>query len=148
MRNGRTVTELLFSEYLRGDVTGRRFDKDIWWDIRFINAWSDVMRRLPEDTLLVRYETLKQETETQLQRICRFFHIPADARLIEQAIAASSKDRMSEKESPDEELQVVRSGSTHPFDSYSQEDRQFVSQVLDGHLRYPLGSDYADWTMK
>lgn len=136
-----------FSEYLRGDVAGHRFDKDIWWDIRFVNAWSGVRQRLPNATLLVHYETLKRETETELQRICEFFRMPTNPELIDQAIAASSKQRMSEHENPDEELPVVRDGAGHPFDSYSEEDRRFVTQVLDRYLRDPLGYDYADWSV-
>lgn len=138
--------DVSFSEYLRGDVAGRRFDKDIWWDIRFINAWSGVMGRLPDVTLLVHYETLKSETETGLQRICGFFRMPADSEIIKEAIAASSKERMSAKESPGEELPVVRAATSHPFEVYSLDDQRFLTGVLNEHLRNPLGYDYADWS--
>lgn len=136
-----------FAEYLRGDVTGRRFDKDIWWDIRFINAWSSVMCRLPDATLLVHYEALKRKPDIGLAQICEFFSIPVDREIIEQALAASSKKHMSAKERPDEELRVVRVASKHPFESYAQDDRRFVTQMCSRYLRDPLGYDYADWSV-
>ena len=31
-----------FSEYLRGDMKGHRFNNDIWWCIRYYNAWGPI----------------------------------------------------------------------------------------------------------
>jgi len=61
-----------FSEYLRGDVRGKRFNSDIWWCIRFNNAWGRVLETIPETTTLIKYEAMKEDTYTEFSKLVKF----------------------------------------------------------------------------
>ena len=50
-----------FSTYLRGDNSSKKFYSDIWWSIRFLYGWCWIRRRVPTNTLVVKYEELFKE---------------------------------------------------------------------------------------
>lgn len=136
-----------FSEYLRGDVGGRRYDKDLWWDVRFVNAWSGVLHRMSGAALLVHYEDLEEKPALQVRRIWQFLGLPEpDSSVFQRAVTLSGKEQMATRENPDEELQVVRQTRRHPFEWYSDTDREFFEEVCNRYLHDNLGYDYVDWS--
>jgi len=134
-----------FSEFLRGDPAGRRFDKDIWWDIRFLGAWGRMLEAQPERTHLVRYEALREAPVEKLAEICRFLGLKVSGTdTLETAVAASSKDRMQAQENPDQ-LYVVSKEERNPFDWFSEQDRVFFTDTCRRNLKHWFGYDYAAW---
>ncbi len=136
--------QLPFSDYLRGDVHGRRFDCDLWDSIRFLNAWGAVRRRLPEQCLVVRFEDLRTEVVSQVRRIWAFLQLPeVDVAVFERAAAASSKEQMARKESRlRKHGTVVRPDGGDPLERYSPSDRAFFMDACDRYLRHSFGYDY------
>lgn len=145
---------IAFSEYLRADLaalhkagTRRRFDKDIWWDIRFQNSWAKMLALMPEQMRLVRYEDLRRDTAGQLADIARFLGLPeAGAEDLAYAIAQSSKEAMSKKEAPGAKYTVVRKDEANPLAAYSDEDKRFFLQTYRKYCRADFGYDLeAGW---
>jgi hypothetical protein len=135
-----------FSEYLRGDPNDKRFDFDIWWDIRFCNAWGRMLKRYPDTTHVVHYEKLMSDTTSELERCCRFFGIRyKGSSALEHAIAACSKDAMEKRQSV-ETGQVVRRENRSAFEWYNDEDKDFLMQTCSSYLKHNFGYDYNDWS--
>jgi len=135
-----------FSTYLRGDPAGRRYDKDIWWDIRFLNAWSRVLERMPERVLVLRYEDLRADPVRSLRAVWRHFGL-AEQPALEYALAAERADKrtMARVERPGDDLKVVRLDERSPFAWYAPADREFLVLTLAERLRADFGYDYARW---
>lgn len=134
-----------FSEFLRGDPLNKRFDKDIWWDIRFYNAWGRFAARWPDDTQVIRYEALERDPIGPLRAACRFLGIRVRGeRSLVRAIEESSKEKMVRLES-NGGLQVVRRDERNPMSWYSQQDRHFVTQICARYLKYTFGYDFNRW---
>lgn len=133
-----------FSRFLRGDITGKAYDCDIWDSIRFMNAWGRVVRKMPESTLVLRFEDLKANPVGQTRRVWRFLGLPrVDDSLLVQAVAASSKERMQEKEQRSMKTgTVIRRQQRNPLDEYSADDQRFLIEACRRHLRYDFGYDY------
>jgi hypothetical protein len=137
-----------FAEYLRGDLGRRRFDKDIWWDIRFMNAWGALVTRHPSRSLVVRYEDLRADAPTWLARVLEFLAVPlADrAAAIGAALAVASKEQMAALDLAPEGTPVVRDEQRAWEDWYSAADRAWLRAVWSRFLRYDFGYGYAQWT--
>lgn len=134
-----------FSEYLRGDPLDKRFDFDIWWDIRFCNAWGRMLRHHPDTTHLVHYENLVADPVTELDRCCRFFGIKfRNEGVLEDAVKACSKDSMEKRQS-EATGQVVRRDSRSPQEWYAEPDRQFLTETCARYIKYDFGYDYNVW---
>ncbi len=86
-----------FREYLRGDVSGHRFNNDIWWCIRFCNSWGKLIERYPSNTLLVRYEDIKSSPLSELQKINQYWKLELSDEHLLFAISESSKEKMAKK---------------------------------------------------
>jgi hypothetical protein len=136
--------QMSFSQFLRGDVSGRQFDCDIWDSIRFLNAWGKVCERLPKQTMVLRFEDLRADVISESVRVWNFLNLPPIERAIfEQAAAASTKDKMKTKE---ERVRkhgtVVRADGGDPLMQYSPKDRLFLMETCARYLRYSFGYDY------
>lgn len=138
-----------FSEYVRGDVNGRKFNCDIWDCIRFLNAWGRVLRKLPDRATSIRYEDLKARTVDEVQRLWQFLGLDhVERSLFVEAVAGSTKERMAAKEpGSGKTTKVIRMNDRHPYEWFSAEDERFLKQVCADHLRFPMEYDYADWTI-
>lgn len=135
-----------FSEYLKGDPEGRKFDKDIWWDIRFMNAWGRAVSRYPNDIIVVHYESLTQNTLLELKRVAMFLGFDfLDDEMLRGAIDASTKDEMSKKPNPKQQLSVIRKDLTDYSNWYDNDDRRFVEDLFGKCLRYDFGYSFAEW---
>lgn len=146
----KTRYKISFAEYLRADLhalhqTGRRkFDKEIWWDIRFQNSWSQMLARLPEKMHLMRYEDMRQNTVKHLGDVANFLGLPkTDINNLTYAVAQSSKEAMSQKEEPGKKYQVVRQDETNPLALYSEEDKQFFIETYRKYCKADFGYDFA-----
>jgi hypothetical protein len=135
-----------FSTYVRGDPWKRRYRKDIWRDIRFLNAWDTFRKRMPERFLLVRYEDMQADAKHELARVTDFLGWDTRETLLDEAIDESSKDKMARKEVSTSDKPIVRNRKRHPFTWYSEEDRAFLTSTLSKYLHNSFGFDYSDWS--
>lgn len=139
-----------FSEYLRANVAllrqhskKRKFDKDIWWDIRFQNSWARMMQLRPGHIHLVHYEELRRDTANHLRAIMQFLNMPAiDDETLAWCISQSSKEAMSQKESPELAHKVVRQDDKNPLAIYSEEDKQFFIKAYRKYCKADFGYDF------
>ena len=132
-----------FSTFLRGDVRGKKYYDDIWLRIRFLNGWGAVVKRNPEQAMVLRYEDLIADTPGQLARVCDHFNIEGiTPELLKESVAASSKSEMSGLEKPDMEMTVVRFDTRPPDDWYCADDRRFFAELCRRNLKYTFGYRY------
>jgi Sulfotransferase domain len=136
-----------FSEFLRGDMGGRRFNNDIWWCIRFCNAWGRIAGRFPAHTLLVRYESLQQDAYQELLRIDAFWKLGLGAEALALGVKESGKETMARKRDPatPHDVIVVRDDRRHFSEWYTGADREFVTTACGRLLRHSVGYDYSRW---
>ena len=134
-----------FEEFLLGDVSGQRFNNDIWWCIRFCNMWGAIESRVPGSLLVIRYEDLRKAPLEELQRINQYWKLELDDPTLERAIAASSKDKMALKKDPDTPfgVNVVRSDGKPWKDWFNRENANLVNNLCDAFLKYDHGYDYS-----
>ncbi len=136
-----------FSEFLRGDMGGKRFNNDLWWCIRFCNAWGRVAQGFPEQTLVVGYEALQTDPLPELVRIDGFWKLDLGSAALAQGISESSKDKMAAKRDPDTPsgVTVVRQDQRPADEWFNSEDRIFFSSQCRALLRHDFGYDYGRW---
>jgi hypothetical protein len=136
-----------FSDFLVGDVSGRRFNNDLWWCIRFCNAWGRIAERFPGSTLVIRYEDLVADTLAELTRIDDFWRLELGREALALGVRESDKDRMAAKRDPETPggVTVVRRDCRRAVDWYSSADRDFFGSVCDKLLRHDFGYDYGRW---
>ena len=130
-----------FSTFIRGDERGKRFNSDIWWCIRFYNAWGRVLENIPDTTMFVRYEDLTTNTYDALKNISIFLGLELSDEQLEYGISEASKSKMQSKSSPDA-LTVVRENSQNPADWFSEKDKQFFVNACKDHLKYDFGYNF------
>jgi len=128
-----------FSEYLRGDIRGRRFNNDIWWCIRFMNAWGRLMEKYPDDHLLVRYEDLTSDAIVQVKKINAFWNLGIKEEHLDLAIQESTKDKMLLKHDPERPAGEIRMESKEFRELTTKEDRVFLNHVCASYLQYGFG---------
>ncbi len=134
-----------FSEYLRGDPSGHRYNSDIWWCIRFLNAWGSVAAIAQDRIHVVRYEDLVLDPHTQLEQIVRHLELPLSSSSVEQAVAAASKSAMAERSDPARPPGEINQQDDDPLAAYSASDRQFVESRCANFLNKTFGYDYSVW---
>ena len=136
-----------FSEFLRGDMSGKRFNNDLWWCMRFCNAWGRIAQRFPEQTLVVRYEDLRADPLPTLMRVDEFWRLQLGAAALMLGVTQSSKERMAAKHDPDTPggVIVVRRDERPPADWFDDGDRAFFSATCGLLLRNDFGYDYGRW---
>lgn len=146
--------KISFSDYLhtrldllRQNGGCRKFDKDIWWGIRFQNSWHAMWKARPEGVHLVRYEDLRRDTLQQLRQIVDFLGLDGMTdSLLSEAIARSSKDVMARKEDPNKLDKVVRLDGENPLALYSDDDKQYFLAIYQRYCKADFGYDLnAGW---
>lgn len=135
-----------FSEYLRGDPAGRRFNSDIWWCIRFVNAWGRMSTLSGDRLIVVRYEDLRTAPRAQLERIVRHFGLPLSVASIGHGVEAATKTAMAERSDPARPPGEVNFAEDDPLVAFSNVDRDFVRTRCAHYLRCTFGYDYAVWS--
>ena len=133
-----------FSTFLRGDVSGHRFDSDVWWCIRFCNAWGYISHRFPGETMVVKYEDLLAEPLPVLIRLNQFWALGLDESDLEHGLGESTKEKMAKKKDPNTELglTVVRKDERLPENWFNADDQTFFRQVCKEFLKYDFNYDY------
>jgi len=131
-----------FSEYLHGDIRGRRFNNDIWWCIRFMNAWGRLMEKYPDEHLLVKYEDLKDDVIIQIKKINIFWDLGIRDKHLELAIQESTKDKMLLKHDPDRAAGEIRMESKLFEDVFGEVDMRFFNDSCARYLEYNFGYSY------
>ena len=134
-----------FSEYLLGDPRGRRYNSDVWWALRFLNAWGRVRRKAPERVGVVRYEDLERDPFGQLSHVAEAFGLKLSAEAVEHGVAVSSKSHMQAREDPERPPGAVRAENTDPLAMFSDADRGVFETICRNCLRYDFGYDYGVW---
>jgi hypothetical protein len=131
-----------FSKFLRGDMSGHGYNSDIWWCIRYLNAWGRLAERFPDGALVVRYEDLQAEPLVRLQEIVRFLDLPLSDDELRKAIEQASKERMAAQHDPQRPDGEVRLESETPPMVLSEADQCYLSSVCRCYLRYDFGYIY------
>lgn len=131
-----------FNEYLRGDMSGHRYNSDIWWCIRFLNGWGRIAERFPDKTLIVRYEELQTNPLARLQEIVQFFDLPISDSELRFAIEHSSKENMLAQRDPERPPGEIRLGSENGPAMLSETDQRYISSVCRCYLDYDFGYSY------
>ena len=141
----RTRYAVTFSKYLRGDPSGRRFNSDIWWCIRFLNAWGTVAAIADDRILVVRYEHLLLEPHAQLERITRHLELPLSPLSVEQAVAAATKSAMAARSDPARPPGEINQEEDDPLAVYNASDREFIESRCANFLHKTFDYDYSAW---
>ena len=136
---------LSFSDYLRGDPSGRRFNSDLWWCIRFLNAWGELAQAPRDRVLIVRYEALLDAPEAQLALVAQHLNLALDESAINHAVASATKSSMAVRADPERPPGEVNEASEHPFESFSRPDRIYLASRLEQFLRHDFGYNYVQW---
>lgn len=134
-----------FTDYLRGDPSGRRFNSDIWWCFRFLNAWGRMAALAGPRIHVVRYEALAAAPEVELERVARHFGLALSASTIDQAVAAAGKQTMAQRSDPARPPGEITLGDADPLAAYGASDRAFVRSRCERYLDATFGYDYAVW---
>ena len=137
-----------FFEYLRGDVTNKRFDSDIWWCIRFQNAWGAIIEKFPDEFVVVKYEDLVVDALVQLEIINTFLGLNLSPESLEYGISESTKKKMSvkPKKAPrrvENKRVAVRMENKMGEVVFSGGDESFLKNTLKEYLEYDFGYDYS-----
>jgi hypothetical protein len=131
-----------FSEYLKGDIRGKRFNSDIWWCIRFKNRWGRIAKKFPEEVLIVKYEYLLSDTLNQLIRINQFWDLEISEASLQYGIDESSKEKMIKKDDPARPDGAVRQHEKRQEIIFSSEDNEIFKIICAEYLHYDFGYEY------
>lgn len=134
-----------FSTFLRGDETGKRFNNDIWWCLRFYNAWGRILENVPDTTTFIRYEDLTANTFHTLKKISAFLELELNDKQLQYGIDEASKNKMQKKNDPTA-LTVVRGDKRNPLDWFSETDKLFFVNACKDHLKHDFGYNFSDMT--
>ena len=137
-----------FSEYLRGDAANKRFDSDIWWCIRFQNAWGGIIEKFPDEFFIIKYEDLIVDALKQLEAINTFLGLNLSPESLQYGVNESTKVKMSAKpkKAPrkvENKRIVVRMDSKKEEVVYSAKDDSFFKNTCKKYLKYDFGYDYS-----
>jgi len=137
-----------FSEYLRGDVTGQKFRSDIWWSIRFQNAWGKIIKKFPDEFIVIKYENMIADTFAELQAINTFLKLDLSAESLLYGVQESTKEKMSvkpgsaKKDKKKLNRVIVRMDTKPGKPVFAQEDELFFKKTCKTYLKYDFGYDY------
>lgn len=134
-----------FTVYLAGDPSGRRYNSDVWWALRFLNAWGELVGRLPERVTVVRYEDLKADPLRELTRVSVAFGLALDQAALAHGVAVATKAHMAAKDDPARPPGAVREAQGDPLLVYGAADRRFVSDICARFLVHSCGYDFTRW---
>lgn len=140
-----------FSDYLRGneDIVHKRFASDIWWCIRFQNAWGRMIEKFPDQCLLLKYENIMADPLSGIKNINSFLGLNLSDEALIYGVQESTKDKMKAKPlKPQRKMkkkhnrEVVRTG-TKPREYYFDSDNlKYFKETCKKFLKYDFGYDY------
>lgn len=133
-----------FDTFLHGDISGTRFNNDLWWCLRFCNKWGKIAAKFPDSVLVVKYEDLKSRPLAELQRINQYWHLDLNDSVLQHAIDKSSKEKMALKKDPDTPfgVTVVRENKQPYMQWYNDVQIEYFNSVCDKFLKYDFDYNY------
>lgn len=134
-----------FSEFLRGDPSGRKYNSDLWWSIRFLNAWHRLSLVSESKILSIHYESLQKEPRVQLDSVNDFLNLELSAEAITAGIESATKSEMKSRADPERPKGEVHESAVEPLEWFNSSDRAFISNQCDKFLRFNFGYDYRQW---
>lgn len=144
-RKWETRYRVSFSEFLRGDPSGRKYNSDLWWSIRFLNGWHRLSSIPASQILTLRYESLVKDPFYQLNVINNFLGLNLTEKALEVGITSASKSEMKSRADPARPKGEVHDSSVDPLKWFDSDDREFFSTQCDEFLRSNFGYDYQKW---
>lgn len=141
------IYQCSFSEYLSGDPLNKKFDKDIWWDIRFLNRWGELAEKYKEQIKVVKYEDLIGNTTEKLIEISNFIEIEFNDMddSIAYAVSQSSKEKMAKKDLKINNLKVVNVSNKNREEWFNESLKFRFQQICKEYLRYDFSYNYDEW---
>lgn len=134
-----------FSEFLRGDPAGKKYNSDIWWSIRFLNAWGRFQCFSDSTLLVVRYEDLRVNTQAEIERINQFIALSLREEDIAHAISTASKQAMLSKADPERPPGEVNKQEVEIESYFNSHDKHYFEEMCRAFLKYDFGYDYSQW---
>jgi len=134
-----------FSEYVRGDPSGHRFNSDIWWCFRFLNAWGHLVDLAGGRVHIVRYEDLRARPRVELAAAARHLRMPLSDACVDAAVNGAGKRAMAKRADPARPPGAINFAEDDPLATFDATDRDFVQTRCTRYLRYAFGYDYAAW---
>ncbi len=134
-----------FSVYLRGDPSGRRYNSDLWWAIRFLNAWSRVRRRLSGRVKVVRYEALQLQRHKTLAAVGLHLDLDLNAADLIHGGACGDRATMAAREDPERPPGAVQSTPRASLAYFQSEERKYFETIVARFLRDDYGYNYSLW---
>ncbi|HEX7776446.1 MAG TPA: sulfotransferase domain-containing protein [Parvibaculum sp.] len=131
-----------FADYVRGDVTGRRFVADAWWYTRFLNRWGDIAMAFPAETLIVRYEDIQAAPAEAMRLIAGHFGIDLSAAAVAAGLQIAGRETMRDRLDPAYDEAIVSDERKRATVSFSDEDTEVLRSILRRHLKYDYGYAY------
>jgi hypothetical protein len=140
--------DVTFSQYLKGDVTGKTRIEDIWGIMLFLNSWGSIIQKAPSHTHLLKYENLKKDSHRNLSELLSFIGVSdITSDIIDYAIEQSDKSKMKEKLDPnqDQSDQRINTQSRDLNSWYNDEDKDFVQRTFSKFLKHNFGYNFSKW---
>ena len=134
-----------FGEFLRGDPAGRRYNSDLWWCFRFLNAWHGVAAAVPERVLVLRYEDLQHDAAGALARVASHFGLVLSSDDLAVGVTAGSKEQMASREDPTRPKGAVNVGARQAGEYFNDADRRWFGAQCARYLDEAYGYDYTRW---
>jgi hypothetical protein len=134
-----------FNEFLLGDPAGKKYNSDLWWSIRFLNAWGHLNTVYSENMLTVHYESLIENTEMELNRVSNFLKLRLSAEAISFGVQSASKSAMTLSADPERPKGEVNQGELNYFEWYAPADRALFTARCLKYLKFDFNYDYRKW---
>ncbi|MBO6827020.1 MAG: sulfotransferase domain-containing protein [Sneathiella sp.] len=133
-----------FGTYLLGDPWQKKYQNDIFINIRFMNEWGDLCKRFPNQVTFIRYEDMQSDLYSVMRKVCDFFDIPEISdEVLKTAIEDNTKDKMAKKKpNPKVSTTIVRTTGKSSEDYFTPENMKTFDEICGQLLRHKLGYDY------
>jgi hypothetical protein len=130
-----------FSEYLKGDISQKKYVCDVWWYVHFMNRWGRVAELYPEETLVLRYEDFRADPRANLERLARHFGLDLPAAALDKGVAGGTKEAMLAHHDPSVKERPVRLEG-HGEARFTEADTALLKDILRENLKYDFGYDF------
>lgn len=127
------------SDFVRRPAPGTKGVDDVWWFIRFFNRWGEAQAALPEQVVTVRYEDMKTDPATCVDRIWRHWGVTLDPVDLDAALAVSGRQAVARAQDPAYGETIVPDLKKREAVTLSDDDRAYLAEVFSHHLKHDFG---------
>lgn len=131
-----------FAEFVRGDVSGKRYVADTWWYTRFHNHWGDIAAAFPSRVHIVRYEDLKRTPCETLGSVASHLGVPLSEASLNAGLKVGDRKTVRARLDPCGRGDIVRDAEKNTDTKFSPESTNILRHILSRHLKYDYGYDY------